>query len=190
MHRQVGSSLLAPPGQSSGLMVPCCAVLSQSVVSNSLRPPGLQPARLLCPWDSPGKSTVVGCDFLLQGIFPTQGSNPYLLHFSRFFTVWATREAPYGITNKSVTKLPKVQCEPRSPGDLAKVQILFWSEAWDSAFISSSQGAQSDWPTNHTLNGKELRYISHASFNTYVILLGRPWASQVVGSILFRCSRK
>ena len=33
---------------------------------------------LLCPWDSPGKNTAVGCH-ALQGIFPTQGSNPYLL---------------------------------------------------------------------------------------------------------------
>ena len=31
--------------------------------------------RLLCPWDSPGKNIGVGCYFLLQGIFPTQGSN-------------------------------------------------------------------------------------------------------------------
>ena len=45
-----------------------------------MRPCGLQPARLLCPWDSPGKNTGVGCHFPLQGIFPTQGSNPGLLH--------------------------------------------------------------------------------------------------------------
>ena len=32
--------------------------------------------RLLCPWDSPGKNTGVDCHALLQGIFPTQGSNP------------------------------------------------------------------------------------------------------------------
>ena len=42
---------------------------------------GLWPARLLCPWDSPGKNTGVGCRALLQGIFPTQGSNPRLLCF-------------------------------------------------------------------------------------------------------------
>ena len=41
---------------------------------------GLHLARLLCSWDSPGKNTVVGCHALLQGIFPTQGSNPGLLH--------------------------------------------------------------------------------------------------------------
>ena len=40
----------------------------------------LQPTRLLRPWDFPGKSTGVGCHFLLQGIFPTQGSNPGLQH--------------------------------------------------------------------------------------------------------------
>ena len=36
-------------------------------------------AGLLCPWDFPGRKTGVGCHFLLQGIFPTQGSNPSLL---------------------------------------------------------------------------------------------------------------
>ena len=35
--------------------------------------------RLLCPWDSPGKDTVVGCHALLQGIFPTQGLDQHLL---------------------------------------------------------------------------------------------------------------
>ena len=45
-----------------------------------LLPHGLQPIRLLCPWNFPGKNTGVGCHFLLQGIFLTQGSNPHLLH--------------------------------------------------------------------------------------------------------------
>ena len=44
---------------------------------NPLQPHGLQPARLLCPWDSPGKNTRMGCHFLLQGIFLTQGSDPF-----------------------------------------------------------------------------------------------------------------
>ena len=35
----------------------------------------------LSPWNSPGKNTRVGCHFLLQGIFPTQGSNPGLPHW-------------------------------------------------------------------------------------------------------------
>ena len=36
-------------------------------------------ARLLCPWDFPGKNTGTGCHFLLQGMFETQGSNKHLL---------------------------------------------------------------------------------------------------------------
>ena len=38
------------------------------------------PAMLLCPFDFPGKNTGVGCCALLQGIFPSQKSNPWLLH--------------------------------------------------------------------------------------------------------------
>ena len=58
------------------IMECCCCCLIASIVTNSGRPYGLQPARLLCPWDSLGKSTRVSCHDLLQGIFPTQGSNP------------------------------------------------------------------------------------------------------------------
>ena len=49
-------------------------------MSNSSRPHVLQSTRLLHPWDFPSKSSGVGCHFLLQGIFPTQGLNPSLLH--------------------------------------------------------------------------------------------------------------
>ena len=45
------------------------------VMSDSFQPYGLQPARLLCPWDSPGKNTGVGCHALLQGILDEQCSN-------------------------------------------------------------------------------------------------------------------
>ena len=51
-----------------------------SVVSDSLQPYVLEPAKLLCPWDFPSKNARVGCHFLLQGIFLTQGSNLCLLH--------------------------------------------------------------------------------------------------------------
>ena len=58
---------------------------SCSVVSDSLRPHGLQPTRLLSPCNSPGvdcpgNSPGVDCHFLFQGIFPTQGSNLGLPH--------------------------------------------------------------------------------------------------------------
>ena len=54
--------------------------ISHSVVSDFLRSHGRQPVRLLCPGNSSGKTTAVGCHFLLQEILPTQESNLGLLH--------------------------------------------------------------------------------------------------------------
>ena len=74
------------------ITIPCVAGLGKgihgerkskcscSVVFNSLQLHGLQPARLLCPWDSLGKTPGIGCHFLLQGNFLIQGLNPGLLH--------------------------------------------------------------------------------------------------------------
>ena len=67
--------------------------ISCSVVSDSLRPHGLQPDRLLCPCDSAGENSGVGRHSLLQGVFPAQGLNLGLLITGKFFTVCATREA-------------------------------------------------------------------------------------------------
>ena len=59
--------------------VACCyCCLVASAMSDSVRSYGLQPARILFPWDSPDNNTRVGA--LLQGIFPTQGLNQGLLH--------------------------------------------------------------------------------------------------------------
>ena len=58
-----------------------CVYVSCSVMSNSFQLHGLEPTRFLCPWDSLGKNTGVGChDFFFQGIFATQSLNPHLLH--------------------------------------------------------------------------------------------------------------
>ena len=64
----------------------CLLLFSQSVISNSLGPHGLWPARLLCLWDFPGKHTGVGCHFFLQGIFLIQGLNLCLLLAGGCFT--------------------------------------------------------------------------------------------------------
>ena len=55
-------------------------MLSDSVMSYSLQPHGLEPASLLCLWDFPGNPGM-GCHFLLQGTFPTQGLKLHLLHW-------------------------------------------------------------------------------------------------------------
>ena len=67
------------------------------VMSDTLRLDGLQPSRLLCPWDFPGKNGV-GCHALLQGTFLTQGLNMSLASSAlafRFFTTSTTWEAQY-----------------------------------------------------------------------------------------------
>ena len=56
--------------------------------------------RLLYPWEFLGKNTGVGCHLLLQGVFPTQGSNLHLLcllHCKQILYHWAIREAPWNI---------------------------------------------------------------------------------------------
>ena len=69
-------------------------LFSRSVVSDTLRPHGLKHARLLCPWDSPGKNTGMGCHALLQGIFPAQRSNLGVLHGRQILYHLSHKESP------------------------------------------------------------------------------------------------
>ena len=61
---------------------------SRSVVSNSWRPHGLQPTRLLRPWDFPGKSTGVGCHCLLQDYILIYPKFNLLIHHRQFPLIW------------------------------------------------------------------------------------------------------
>ena len=77
---------------------------SGSVLSDSLRPHGLYPTRLLCPWDFPGNSPGVGCHFLLQDLhfllqwtFPTQGWNPGLPHCRQTLCRLSHQGSPWGL---------------------------------------------------------------------------------------------
>ena len=76
-----------------------------SAVSDSLQPQGLQAARLLCPWDFPGKNTGVGCHFLLQGIFPIQVSNPGFLCLLQ----WQADSLPLELPGKSTVNATKIK---------------------------------------------------------------------------------
>ena len=58
--------------------------------------------RLFCLWNSPGKNTGVGCHFLLQGIFLTQGWNLHLLCLLH----WQAGSLPLAPPGKPVTKFP------------------------------------------------------------------------------------
>ena len=87
-----------------------CVCISLSVMSDSLRSHGLWPARLLCPWDFPGKNTEVGCHFLLQ-------------------CMKVKSESESEVTQSCPTLCDPVDCSP--PGSsvhgLLQARILEWS---------------------------------------------------------------
>ena len=76
---------------------------------------------LLCPWDSPGKDTGVYCHALLQGIFPTQGSNLCLLHILHW-QVGSLPLAPPGKPLKDMTKLHLISTH------ILSLYVYFFSE--------------------------------------------------------------
>ena len=63
--------------------------------SNSFQPLGLQPSRLLSPWNSPGQNTGAGSHSLLQGIFPIQESNPDLSHCRQILYQLSYQGSPF-----------------------------------------------------------------------------------------------
>ena len=75
---------------------------SRSVVSDSLRPHSLY-----SPWNSPGQNTGVGSLPLFQGIFPTQGENPGLLH---------CRQILYQLSHKGSPRILEWVAYPFSSG--------------------------------------------------------------------------
>ena len=97
---------------------------------------------LLYPWGSPGKNPGGGCHFLLQGIFPTQGSNPRFMSpalASRFITTSTTWEAPESV---SVIQLCPTLCRPMDcslPG--SSVHRIFQARILEWVAISSSKGS-------------------------------------------------
>ena len=65
-------------------------------------------ARLLCPWNSPGKNTGVGSHSLLQGIFLTQGLNLSLLHCRQILYHLSHQGSPFWQDIKTITAERKI----------------------------------------------------------------------------------
>ena len=80
-------------------------VVVQLLNRDLLQPCGLQPSRFLCPWDFPGNNTGVGC--LLQGIFPTKGLNPRLLHWQASLLPLSHQGSPYLKIHKQIRPKPQ-----------------------------------------------------------------------------------
>ena len=117
-------------------------------VSNSLRRHGLWPNRLLCPWNSLGKNSRVGRHSLLQGIFPTQGSNLDCMHYRQNFNRLSHQRSPmnlyiYPYMLYIIYRCIYINCFPRgtmvknltvNTGDAREVGLIsrkiLWSRKW------------------------------------------------------------
>ena len=84
---------------SFSLVVVVLVMLVAQLCPTLCHPMDCSPTRPLCPWDFPGKDTGVGSHFFLQGIFPTQGSNPDLLHCRQILYRLSYKGSPYQSQN-------------------------------------------------------------------------------------------
>ena len=78
----------------SFLLCCCCCFFTQTSESFSVISDSLQPHGLYRPWNSPGQNTGVGSLSLLQGIFPTQGLSPGLLHYRQSLYLLSHQGSP------------------------------------------------------------------------------------------------
>ena len=119
------------------------ACVSRSVVSDPLRPHGLSPAKLLCPWNSPGKNTGVGSLSLLQGIFSTQRSNPGLPHCRRIFFRLSLPGSPSS-PKSNMTRGPcRKRCQPVSAlSRTTPVRPPSWTSKEAVLVTTSGQGLE------------------------------------------------
>ena len=133
---------------------------SGSVVSNSLWPRGLY-----SPWNSPDQNTRVGSLSLLQGIFPTQGSNPGLLHCRRILCQLSHRGSPRIL--ECVTIL--------SPGDFPdsgiKLRSLHCSRILYQLHYPGSPTYKNHWSSSHTMYKIYLKYIMYPYINLNIYIL-------------------
>ena len=136
-HDFVGQQCLLDISTLIGVCGGCCWV-----TSHSLRSHGLQPARLFCLWNFPGKNTGVGCQFRLQGIFKTQGSNPGLLHLLHWqadsFTTEPPGKSPWYVFSLAFPKAKNMELSARKDswhlGSLYKLSPWPWLKSHNRFF--------------------------------------------------------
>ena len=140
----------------------------------------LRPHELYSPWKSPGQNTGVGSPSLLQGIFPTQGSNPSLLYCRQILYQLSHKGSPSWIKvdSKSTIELPRwhsgkelaFQCRrhERLGFDLWVGKIP-WSKKWQCTpvLLFGKFPGQKSLVGYRKWGRKELDMIEHARTHTH-----------------------
>ena len=109
-------------------------------------------ARLLCPWNSPGQNTGVGSCSLLQGIFPTQRSNPDLQNGRQILYQLSHPPGKYTLLNFFISEVAQscpTLCDPVGcslPG--FSIHGIFQARILEWITMSFSRG--SSWPRDWT----------------------------------------
>ena len=137
-----------------------CCYLVYKLCPTLCEPPGLYPARFLCPWSFPGKNTRVGCHFLLQGIFPDPGTEPVSLVSSV-------------LASPSFTTLP--HGKPHGGCVLSHVQLFFtpWTVACQIP-LAMEFSRQEHWnglpfPSSGDLPDSDQTRVSHIAGRFFTI---------------------
>ena len=130
-----------------------------SVMSNSLWRYGLESARLLCPWDFPGKKTGVGSHSLLQGFFPTWGSN---LRSPALQVVMAEPLEKHLFLNISLLLRSLKFCTSITIKEWPQKLCSFY-QLWDEAFSSNSR-------LGKTVGQRLLAVLLGCMLNPFVVL--------------------
>ena len=129
---------------------------SHTVRSDSLWFHGLQPVLLLCPWNSPGKSTEVGCHFLFQGIILTRRSNPGLPHYRQILYQLnhCSVQFSHSVVSNSLRPHELQHARPPCPSPTARVYPNPWPLSWwCHPTISSSAIPFSSYPQSFPASG-------------------------------------
>ena len=121
-------------------------------MSDSLRPPGLY-----SPWSFPGQNTGVGSLSLLQGMFPTQGSNPGLLHCRRILYQLSPKRSPR-ILEWAAYPFPSGSSQPRNQTGVSCIAGGFFTNCTirkahlNLNVTSSGVSSLTPWPDSPSLN--------------------------------------
>ena len=111
----------------------------------TVRPHKWQPTRPPCPWDSPGKNTGVGCHFLLQGIFPTQGSNLGLLHCRQILYQLSPQGKPKNTGVGSPSLLQQIFLTQESNQGLLHCRRILYQLSYEGSPVHSYNGIISSY---------------------------------------------